>query len=353
MAVNNYFGEEKRVDVFDGGEDEYYSPGEDVKRSAFSSESQRRETMERAAERSYMGKEVYPELPRPEARYSVATKTVIGVSCPKGGTGKSSTCKELAYAFSDPAKYSVNGKPLKVLVVDQNYNNPDVHTHFGTTAERNLAKLFRAMERDERATGSIPTYSLAVLESCITRSAARNNLDLMFLSTESDDNMAITPEMVEALFRSIKQNTDYDIIIVDTQDAKQESRLLKIIEACNIFLLVITCELTCIANVRQMLEELEDLKYDLSKLYLCINRVQNVESVTSADVRAYLEDYNILDTVIEHSNELADINNSATSALYEYKKSPYAKSIWNLAEELVEPPVKTEKKGFFEKLFGR
>ena len=71
----------------------------------------------------------YDYLNPPEGSFRPSSQRSVAITCPKGGVGKSSTTKELGYAFASEVYDSENGTPLKVLLVDADWGHPSLTSH--------------------------------------------------------------------------------------------------------------------------------------------------------------------------------------------------------------------------------
>lgn len=81
---------------------------------------------------------------------------MISVYSPKGGVGKSTIVRELAYVLSDMKR---NGRRLKILVLDADWEFGDVDSAFGICPSPNVMDWVKRICKDRECLGYIPAYS--------------------------------------------------------------------------------------------------------------------------------------------------------------------------------------------------
>ena len=108
-------------------------------------------TINRAVRRTY--KQI--GLSQPVTSVSLQQMT-ISVYSPKGGVGKSTIVRELAYVLSDMKR---NGRRLKILVLDADWEFGDVDSAFGICPSPNVMDWVKRICKDRERLGYIPAYS--------------------------------------------------------------------------------------------------------------------------------------------------------------------------------------------------
>lgn len=287
----------------------------------------------------------YPKLEQPEPEFKSFRHLMINVYSPKGGVGKSSISKELAVAFS---MASVERSPLKVLIVDADWEFGDVSTLFNVAPRPCVTDWVKDMLMDKRQTGHIHLYSRQEI-------AARylipytDNLHILAGPGDPAEAELITEEVVTAIIESLKR-TDYDIIIFDSANSNRARSLIPLMKA-DAVVLVETLDTSTVAETTTVLNTLRTQQFDFGKLYMVLNQVPDDDmrmDISVSEISRLLQ----LDiaAVIPRYEMLRMINNAGEAAVLK-KNTPYSRAIFQLANRIV-PVFKQEKKSALSSLFG-
>lgn len=286
----------------------------------------------------------YPKLEQPEPGFKSFRHMIINVYSPKGGVGKSSISKELAMAYTTA---SINHTPLKVLLVDADWEFGDITTLFNVSPRPNVTDWIRDMMTDKRQTGHIHLYSR---QEIAARYLIHYSDNLHILAGPGDPVEAelVTEEMVTAIIESLKR-TDYDIIVIDSANSNRKRSLIPLMKA-DAVVLVETLDTSTVAETTAVLNTLRTQQFDFGKLYMVLNQVPDDVSgmdISVSEISRLLQ----LDiaAIIPRFEMLRVINNAGEAAVLK-KSTPYSRAIYQLANRIV-PLFKEEKRGVLSGLF--
>lgn len=288
----------------------------------------------------------YPALEKPEPGFKTFRHLMVNVYSPKGGVGKSSISKELAVAYSTA---SINQTPLKVLIVDADWEFGDISTLFNVPSRPNVTDWIRDMMKDKRQTGHIHLYSR---QEIAARYIIPYHENLHILAGPGDPTEAelVTEEMVTAILESLKRS-DYDIIIIDSANSNRMRSLIPLMKA-DAVVLVETLDTSTVAETTAVLNTLRTQQFDFSKLYMVLNQAPNED--TSMDI-SVTEISRLLQldiaAVIPRYEMLRMINNAGEAAVQK-KATPYSRAIFQLANRIVPVFEQEKKKGILSGVLG-
>lgn len=162
-------------------------------------------TINRAVRRTY--KQI--GLSQPVTSVSLQQMT-ISVYSPKGGVGKSTIVRELAHVLSDMKR---NGRRLKILVLDADWEFGDVDSAFGICPSPNVMDWVKRICKDRECLGYIPAYSPVDI---VSRYVIEYD-DQIHILAGSDNAMEaarLDCGIAEAIMDNLRR-CDYDLILVD------------------------------------------------------------------------------------------------------------------------------------------
>ena len=303
------------------------------------------------AERSHSvagrGVYAYDTIDRPEAAYSVFKQLMIVIHSPKGGVGKSTLSKELAMAF---ASAEVNGRKLKVLVVDADWENGDIATLFDVRSMPNVIDWVRRMHEDHEEIGEYPLYEpKEIVDSYMQHYS--DNLDILAGTDSSVESSLVDAEIVSCMMDNLR-HCEYDVILIDSCNSTMERTIVPIMKA-DYLGLVGTLDTSTIYETTTFLSTLRDRQYDTSKVKILLNQLPTNDKehdITSDEIERILQIP--VSAKIPQDSSVRMANNSAES-LVVGKETPYSKAIKNAANAFC-PVFKEEKKaGLLSRFFGR
>lgn len=271
----------------------------------------------------------YPKLAMPDMARGGFPKKMISVYSPKGGVGKSTISKELAMAYSTAI---VNGEPVRVLLLDGDWEFGDVSTLFNVAPRPNIMDWIRDMQAEKRQSGHLHICSS---DTILSRYIIPYSSTLHLLAGPGDPAEAemVTEEMVMAVIESLRR-ADYDIIIIDSANSNRARTLVPLMRS-DAVVLVETLDTSTVAETTAVLNTLRSKQFDFGKLYMVLNQVpQNdaqidisvteISRLLQLDVAAVLPKY-----------ELMRMINNAGEAAVSKRASAYSQAIFQLANRMV------------------
>ena len=293
-----------------------------------------------------------PIKEEPKANYSTYRQLRISVICPKGGVGKTTSSMNIAWAF---ALGKLNGRPLKVLLVDADWEYGDVAVVNKISYRYTIADLVKQMrnDRERLPEHKVPRdYSRATLEKYITK--MEMGPDILVGNQVPQDEALVDDEIAEAICENLSR-LDYDVIIFDNSNSSK-SKTLKVLRASDQVLLITTLEMATVDELKRFLPAVRNGGIPTSKIHLVGNRVEEDDKVdfTIRDILDYfkLDFYGSIpkDEAIEHANNggisyFATIEKSG-------KETETTRAIKDIVNQMM-PLYEDKKKGFFAKLFRK
>lgn len=302
------------------------------------------------SERRRPSSPTYDYLNPPEGSFRPSSQRSVAITCPKGGVGKSSTTKELGYAFASEVYDSENGTPLKVLLVDADWGHPSLTSILNVGGgQHKISAWIKTMIRNINSTGHPGVFRARYIDDFIVK--IKPNLHLLTLTRDTMDSNMLTPEMVRAITQSISC-TDYDLVIYDNRnEIEGDDRSLAVCDAVDMIFMLVTSDTTTLQNINNTLASLESLQYDIKRIHFVQNAVDpKAKNILPRDIENH---YGVqLVTEIPKCDEMTEINNESKALVNERPNSNYSKAIFELAEFILPAPVK-KKKGLFAGLFGK
>lgn len=288
----------------------------------------------------------YRSLNKPEVAYKSFKKQIVAVHSPKGGVGKTTVSKELAFGLGS---VKVNNELLKILVVDADWEFGDVATQFNVSPAPNVSEWIRLMRYDREQTGMIPMYQKEeIADRFIIH--YNENIDILAGSVNAADAMLIDADIVSAIMDNLRR-CDYDFIIVDNANSLKDITIVPLVKADTI-VLIETLDTTTIQETTTMLETLRSIQFDFSKLRMVLNQVPTDDKKLDIGVAEIPRVLKIeLTAVIPYYDKIRLYNNAGESAIID-KETPFSREIKKIVNTIM-PVYDTKKKGFFSRLFNR
>jgi pilus assembly protein CpaE len=197
----------------------------------------------------------------PGGSSAVATAPMVIVLGPKGGTGKTLTCANLAVGLADLGK--------RVALVDLDLQFGDLGLALGIRPERTIWDL-------ARSGGSLDATKLDAYLSTHS-SGAR----VLMAPTRPDQAGAVSISLLRDVYATLR--TAYDIIVVDTPPGFTPE-VIAAIDASTHACMVGTLDSLSLKNTKLGLETLELMGYGRERILLVLNRADTKVGITPEDV---------------------------------------------------------------------
>ena len=304
-------------------------------------------TINRAVRRTY--KQI--GLSQPVTSVSLQQMT-ISVYSPKGGVGKSTIVRELAHVLSDMKR---NGRRLKILVLDADWEFGDVDSAFGICPSPNVMDWVKRICNDRERLGYIPAYSPADI---VSRYVIEYDEQIHILAG-SDNAMEaarLDCEIAEAIMDNLRR-CDYDLILVDNCNTLKDTTVIPL-EKSDLILLILSLDTSTVQDARNFLDVLSEFRIDKSNIRMVINQVPLDDKKCELGISHVARILTMEPTCIIHTNQDARSFANVGEAASSDKGSLFSKEIRTLARAAVavdEEPEKPDKGsgGFWRRLFGR
>jgi pilus assembly protein CpaE len=222
---------------------------------------------------------------QPEARHS--TGRVVAFYGAKGGVGTTTLAINTAIALRRELKHSV-------CLVDANLQFGD-------------HRVFLDLGPDSRSI--VDAVSAGMVEIDMLRQAiVRHETGVeLLLAPPSPDQAELVSHEQHHLVRVIEMlRTVYDYVVVD-MDERLDDHMLDVIGVADRLVVVMTADLSCVKNVRLVLDTMAKLQVPYERLMLVLNRANAFTGISAKSVE------NVLKRPIEH--QVVNDYRSAISAL--------------------------------------
>ena len=304
-------------------------------------------TINRAVRRTY--KQI--GLSQPVTSVSLQ-KMTISVYSPKGGVGKSTIVRELAHVLSDMKR---NGRRLKILVLDADWEFGDVDSAFGICPSPNVMDWVKRICKDRECLGYIPAYSPVDI---VSRYVIEYD-DQIHILAGSDNAMEaarLDCEIAEAIMDNLRR-CDYDLILVDNCNTLKDTTVIPL-EKSDLILLILSLDTSTVQDARNFLDALSEFRIEKSNIRMVINQVPLDDKKCELGISHVARILTMEPTCIIHTNQEARSFANVGEAASSDKRSLFSKEIRALARIAVavdEEPEKPDKGsgGFWRRLFGR
>ena len=304
-------------------------------------------TINRAVRRTY--KQI--GLSQPVTNVSLQQQ-MISVYSPKGGVGKSTIVRELAHVLSDMKR---NGRRLKILVLDADWEFGDVDSAFGICPSPNVMDWVKRICKDRECLGYIPAYSPVDI---VSRYVIEYD-DQIHILAGSDNAMEAARmdcEIAEAIMDNLRR-CDYDLILIDNCNTLKDTTVIPL-EKSDLILLILSLDTSTVQDARNFLDVLSEFQIEKSNIRMVINQVPLDDKKCELGISHVARILNMEPTCIIHTNQDARSFANVGEAASSDKGSLFSKEIRTLARAAVavdEEPEKPEKcsGGFLRRLFGR
>ena len=286
------------------------------------------------------------QTPEAEANYESRKQQVVAVYSPKGGVGKSTITKELAYMFAN--SQDATGRDIKVIVVDVDLEMPDVSTLFRVLPRPNIADWVRDIEADREAGRPLRYEQNEISSEYVVH--VHPNLDLLCGTESVTEAHMIKPEHIQTILSALRK-CDYDIIMLDCANGVS-AKTLKSLMMADTVLWITTMDYTTFEETKRAFKTLGKMQMDMSKVKVLLNNVPKKErekQYNISDIEGFLGMSIVQGIPYDPNSRLA---NNAAEALVLGKPTEFTRAIRKVGNEFY-PLPEEERAGLFSRFFGR
>ena len=260
--------------------------------------------------------------------------------------------RELAHVLSDMKR---NGRRLKILVLDADWEFGDVDSAFGICPSPNVMDWVKRICKDRECLGYIPAYSPVDI---VSRYVIEYD-DQIHILAGSDNAMEaarLDCGIAEAIMDNLRR-CDYDLILVDNCNTLKDTTVIPL-EKSDLILLILSLDTSTVQDARNFLDALSEFRIEKSNIRMVINQVPLDDKKCELGISHVARILNMEPTCIIHTNQDARSFANVGEAASSDKRSLFSKEIRALARIAVavdEEPEKPDKGsgGFWRRLFGR
>jgi pilus assembly protein CpaE len=151
----------------------------------------------------------------------------------------------------------------------------------------------------------------------------------------------VTAEDLKKILQQLKR--DFDYILVDTFPSLKEETQLAVLDVSDLILTVMTLEMPSIKDVRLFLEVADLLEYPRDKIALLLNRADSKHGLRADNIEQIIR-HPIAASLVSSGAAVTLSINQGTPLIIDVPDNPFSRDIANLAREIVEGTLVTDKK---------
>jgi pilus assembly protein CpaE len=274
-----------------------------------------------------------------------ARQNLIAVYSPKGGVGTSTIAANLALTIAKEIK------ELNVLLVDFDFKYNDLDVMLDISNTSNIGEVFDNFDENKEK-----FLDEKIIQKTIIKH--QSGLDLLLAPERIEQPEHFTAKFIEKTIELIQTKTDYDIVIFDTSTSISDETTFTVLEKVKNVLLVGTQEVTVIKDIKRVLKIIKQLKIDITKFHLVLNKHSYDGVFDVSEVNEFLNKP-VVGMVINDYNRVVKSINTGNPIVLQQKPSEIMKNIMNIARlsyvcpEMKSVAIPEIKQGFFSGLFGK
>ena len=249
------------------------------------------------------------------------TGQIITVISPKGGSGKTTTCTNLALGLA-------NAAPGQVVLVDLDLQFGDVASALHLDPESTMVDVARA-----------PRVDPATVKVALTSHAS--GLYVLAAPESPADAETISADVVAAALQILADQFRY--VIVDT-DAGLSEHALTAIEVATDLVCMCSMDVPSIRSLRKELLALDQLELTSARRHFLVNRADSRVGLDAADIEATVR--LSIDVQVPSSRAIPLSLNQGSPVVESDPRSAVAKQFMALVNRFVDQPVAPRAGGF-------
>ena len=238
---------------------------------------------------------------------------IVTVFGPKGGVGRTTVAVNLAVSLGTRSHKSV-------ALVDGNLQFGDVGVLLKLQPTKTIVDLLPHMS--------------ALDPEIFDDLLLRHDSGVRVLLAPSRPEMAelITPESFKRILTKLKEC--FDFVVVDTYPSFQDT-MLTTLDVSDQVVILFTCEMTALKNVRNLLDVTRALGYPREKLLLVVNRADSAGGIKTSDIEKTLGQ-SISGQITSDYKLVTSSLNEGVPVVLAHPKSKVAQSLTALAQQVAE-----------------
>ncbi len=255
-----------------------------------------------------------PKIAISDQAESIRRADIIAVYSPKGGVGCTTVAINLAVALR-----TMSEKPVTLLDADLRFG--DIDTALNISSASSIGSLVSQLDDMD---DQLLDRSLITHKSGVRVVVAPPHLDM------AD---AIRPEHLKKLLARLSE-LDEGYIVVDAWSSLDDCTLT-ILDNCQQLIVITTPQVTAMRDVHRFLEVLDLLGYSRSQTLLVLNHCYHRSEARVKDLERALG-FPIVQEIEYAPNHVTASLNRGVPLVQEYRDSPAARSIRQLAERIID-----------------
>ncbi len=255
-----------------------------------------------------------PKIAISDQAESIRRADIIAVYSPKGGVGCTTVAINLAVALR-----TMSEKPVTLLDADLRFG--DIDTALNISSASSIGSLVSQLDDMD---DQLLDRSLITHKSGVRVVIAPPHLDM------AD---AIRPEHLKKLLARLSE-LDEGYIVVDAWSSLDDCTLT-ILDNCQQLIVITTPQVTAMRDVHRFLEVLDLLGYSRSQTLLVLNHCYHRSEARVKDLERALG-FPIVQEIEYAPNHVTASLNRGVPLVQEYRDSPAARSIRQLAERIID-----------------
>lgn len=301
--------------------------------------------------------------------FKTLRQNIVAIHCPKGGVGKTSISINTATALST---VMIGKQPLKVLLVDMDWEFGDVCVNMGLKPTTNVMKWINDIQaRRNMNPDADMNFTGAQIDKYLIK--YKTGLHILAAPPNHNDVVNIPSDAAKIIIDNIKNNCSYDVIMFDCGNNTESYTLQALLNAHTVYE-VITMDVSAMNDLSMLISTLKSIGFPMDKIKLIVNRVPKTKGdgdFSLEEISRALGGLPIAAKVPEYEKVRVQ-NNMGEPLILSKNPNPFTDAIKMTANEIVgnkifslkkaggrptsgegsPPKTKGEKKGFFSRLFG-